>query len=88
MNVTVVQSALDLDGRFHEIIVIIDQENFSEAACLCSLNCCGPIRYLKPANGVIKQADCISAHTNSSEPSYFVKVIMRNELIISLRNDI
>jgi len=31
---TVVQLALDLDGRFHEIIVVIDQENFSESACL------------------------------------------------------
>jgi hypothetical protein len=31
---TVVQLALDLDGRFHEIIVVIDQEKFSESACL------------------------------------------------------
>ena len=40
---TVVQLALDLDDRFHEIRVIIDQENFFETARLWSLNCCGPI---------------------------------------------
>ena len=31
---TVVQLALDLDDRFHEIRVIIDQENFFETARL------------------------------------------------------